>query len=79
MRRLHPDVDDAQAAALVDEYASRRQRDRDMLDAMIAYAQSALCRWHLLLRYFGESIDGGACGTCDNCRNHARHDLRAAS
>jgi superfamily II DNA helicase RecQ len=47
---------------------------------MIAYAQSAMCRWHLILREFGESIDGDACGDCDNCRkNRGRQELAAAS
>ena len=58
----------------------RQQHERDKLNTMIAYAQSALCRWHLIMREFGESIDGEACGACDNCRkNRARVDLAAAS
>jgi ATP-dependent DNA helicase RecQ len=57
----------------------RQQHERDKLNTMIAYAQSALCRWHLIMREFGESIEGEACGDCDNCRkNHGRVDLRAA-
>ena len=58
----------------------RQQHERDKLNTMIAYAQSALCRWQLILREFGESIDGDACGDCDNCRRNAsRRELRAAS
>jgi ATP-dependent DNA helicase RecQ len=58
----------------------RQERERDKLNTMIAYAQSALCRWHLILREFSEAIDGDACGDCDNCRrNTARELLPAAS
>jgi ATP-dependent DNA helicase RecQ len=58
----------------------RQERERDKLNTMIAYAQSALCRWHLILREFSEAIAGDACGDCDNCRrNTARELLPAAS
>ena len=65
---------------LAARYEARQASDREKLDAMIAYAQSALCRWHLILRQFGESIEGDACGDCDNCRrNRSRQQLPAAS
>jgi ATP-dependent DNA helicase RecQ len=48
-------------------YEARNQRDRDKLDQMIVYAQTALCRWKNLITYFEESVDWDACGTCDNC------------
>jgi ATP-dependent DNA helicase RecQ len=34
---------------------------------MIQYAQSAACRWTLLLDYFHEHGAFERCGTCDNC------------
>jgi ATP-dependent DNA helicase RecQ len=36
---------------------------------MAAYAQSAQCRWKLLLDYFKEGDVEGfeRCGSCDNC------------
>lgn len=59
---------------------ARQPHERDKLNTMIAYAQSALCRWHLILREFGESVDEDACGDCDNCRrNRQRGELAAAS
>jgi ATP-dependent DNA helicase RecQ len=65
---------------LAARYEERQRHDREKLDSMIAYAQSALCRWHLILRQFGEAIDGDACGDCDNCRrNQSRQQLPAAS
>ena len=75
------DEDGAQTVGdLAARYEERQKNDRDKLDSMIAYAQSALCRWHLILRQFGEAIDGDACGDCDNCRrNQSRQQLPAAS
>jgi ATP-dependent DNA helicase RecQ len=35
---------------------------------MATYAQSAMCRWKLLLDYFGELEGLDTCGACDNCR-----------
>ena len=48
--------------------ADRRESEREKLDRMIAYAQSAMCRWKLLLDYFGEGDGFDRCGACDNCR-----------
>ena len=50
-------------------YADRKDGDRAKLERMTAYAQSALCRWRLLLDYFGEPDAVDQCGECDNCRN----------
>ena len=77
---LRGDIDAQTLVDLAARYEARQSADRDKLDSMIAYAQSALCRWHLILRQFGESIDGEACGDCDNCRrNGSRQTLPAAS
>ena len=64
---------------LAARYEERQKNDRDKLDAMIAYAQSALCRWQLILRQFGESIEGDACGDCDNCRRSAIRNQQPAT
>jgi ATP-dependent DNA helicase RecQ len=73
-------VDEAALEALSKTYDARKHHDREKLDNMIAYAQSALCRWQLILRQFGETIDGDACGACDNCKRAAsRQHLPAAS
>jgi superfamily II DNA helicase RecQ len=40
--------------------------DRDKVERMSFYAQSALCRWETLLEYFGEE-EHEPCGHCDNC------------
>jgi ATP-dependent DNA helicase RecQ len=55
--------------AVARAYASRKDGDRTKLERMQAYAQSASCRWKLLLDYFGETELVERCGVCDNCRN----------
>lgn len=63
-RRASPDA----LARLADAYGARGDADRERLDRMVAYAQSARCRWHLLLEYFEAVPLVETCGTCDNCR-----------
>ena len=52
---------------LVAQYEARHERDREKLDRMIAYGQTARCRWRTILDYFGETVDWERCGHCDNC------------
>jgi ATP-dependent DNA helicase RecQ len=52
---------------LAREYERRQEYDRGKLDQMLIYAQTALCRWKMLLNYFGEQVQWDSCGTCDNC------------
>ena len=61
------DLGEAELQRLTDVYETRMQRDREKLDLMIVYAQTALCRWKNLINYFGESPEWDACGNCDNC------------
>jgi ATP-dependent DNA helicase RecQ len=42
-------------------------KDREKLERVMLYGQSAACRWRLLHDYFGERMQGEQCGTCDNC------------
>jgi len=58
----------ANLTAVADTYRDRQSTDREKLEQMMRYGQSAGCRWAHLLEYFGESFEG-RCGTCDNCRN----------
>ena len=55
------------AAVLARDYAARLEADRAKLERMLHYAQSASCRWKLLLDYFDEENDFERCGVCDNC------------
>ncbi|HEX6976050.1 MAG TPA: ATP-dependent DNA helicase RecQ [Vicinamibacterales bacterium] len=50
------------------QYSARQEADRDKLERMALYAQSAQCRWKMLLENFGEADGFDRCGTCDNCR-----------
>jgi ATP-dependent DNA helicase RecQ len=60
---------DAGLEGVAKAYADRKEGDREKLERMAAYAQSATCRWKLLMDYFGEAAAVDECGTCDNCRN----------
>ena len=53
--------------ALTKQYEERGQADRARLERMIQYAQSALCRWKILLEYFGEDVEWERCRDCDTC------------
>jgi ATP-dependent DNA helicase RecQ len=61
------------SATLVEEvarqYAARMEGDRDKLQRMALYAQTARCRWKELLEYFGADEALESCGVCDNCVN----------
>jgi ATP-dependent DNA helicase RecQ len=61
------EIDTAAIEDVARQYANRQAADRDKLERMTSYAQSASCRWKLLLEYFGEAGDFDRCGTCDNC------------
>jgi ATP-dependent DNA helicase RecQ len=52
-------------------YDARQQNDRAKLDRMIAYAQTARCRWKALLEGLGETVDWDRCEHCDTCRRAA--------
>ena len=51
-------------ARLSEEKAAK---DRQKLERVMLYGQSAACRWRLLHDYFGEPMQSQQCGTCDNC------------
>jgi ATP-dependent DNA helicase RecQ len=65
--RLQKRPSDDAVQAMVDGYRERTDADRARLDRMIMYAQTRLCRWRVLLEYFGEAPEQHACGHCDNC------------
>jgi len=63
--------------AIAKEYTARHDADRVKLERMQQYAQSADCRWKLLLDYFGEAAGFERCGVCDNCVTPLEERLRA--
>jgi ATP-dependent DNA helicase RecQ len=66
-RLLETDIDPQTLARLADDYGRKGESDRQKLERMIFYAQTAFCRWKVLLEYFEEAEDFDRCGTCDNC------------
>ncbi|PHV26810.1 recombinase RecQ [Janthinobacterium sp. BJB426] len=56
-------------AQLAQIYVDKQERDKQALEQMVAYAQSGLCRWKLLLDYFGDAGDFERCCSCDNCQS----------
>jgi ATP-dependent DNA helicase RecQ len=40
---------------------------REQLRRIASYAEATECRRRVLLRYFGEQMEGESCGNCDNC------------
>ena len=61
---------------LEQEYAARQEADRAKLERMAQYAQSAACRWKVLLDYFAEGDAFERCGICDNCVTPMEERLR---
>ena len=58
-------------ADLAKGYIARGQGDYEKLERMIFYAQTGLCRWRVLLEYFGEQPEAERCGNCDTCERAA--------
>jgi ATP-dependent DNA helicase RecQ len=69
------DVPGAELEALAKQYEDRSQADRERLDRMVQYAQTALCRWNLVVDYFGEAVEWERCGHCDACERPVETDL----
>jgi ATP-dependent DNA helicase RecQ len=49
------------------QYVERGMTDRERLEKMMLFAQSALCRWNALDEYFQTDAPIEKCGHCDNC------------
>ncbi len=76
---LKADLVPSAVDALAQVYAARAERDRTKLNDVIIYAQTALCRWQNILRYFNEESALETCGHCDNCLVPGRQHLRSES
>jgi ATP-dependent DNA helicase RecQ len=66
---LTPRLSGGALDGMATRYRERHAGDHEKLNRMMEYGQAARCRWQLLLEYFGATMDGDRCGTCDNCRN----------
>lgn len=69
------DVPGAELEALAKQYEHRGQADRERLERMVQYAQTALCRWKVVVEYFGEAVEWERCGHCDTCERPAETDI----
>jgi ATP-dependent DNA helicase RecQ len=55
---------------LRDKPVSEREMGAQLMQEVVAYAETASCRRRFLLHYFGEEYEVDRCGKmCDNCRN----------
>ena len=45
----------------------QKEKNKEKLERMMQYGQSAMCRWRLLHDYFDEEMEEERCGACDNC------------
>jgi len=66
-RLLRTDVQQAELEELSRLSEEKTEKDKEKLERMMQYGQSAMCRWRLLHEYFGEEMEEERCGTCDNC------------
>jgi ATP-dependent DNA helicase RecQ len=66
-------------AEIAADYEEKTQRDAERLDRMVMFAQTALCRWKLLLESLEEPPAWQACGMCDNCRGTAHRAVGIAA
>jgi ATP-dependent DNA helicase RecQ len=66
-RLLKVDVKHNELQELARMSGEKAKKDKEKLERMMQYGQSAMCRWRLLHDYFGEELEGERCGNCDNC------------
>ena len=78
IRSMMRELRTTDVGVLAAEYAARQDADRTKLERMSQYAQSAACRWKLLLDNFAEAAEFDRCGTCDNCVTPLEERLRAS-
>jgi ATP-dependent DNA helicase RecQ len=74
-RLLRPEVTSEEVERIAETTASRGEGDREKLERVMLYGQSAVCRWKLLHEYFGEEFEPRRCGHCDNCLHPLEEQL----
>lgn len=50
-----------------DKNITEQEMARQLVQEIVSYAESSMCRRMNILRYFGEEYDQPNCGNCDNC------------
>ena len=66
-RLLWVDITRRELEVLTRLSEEKAEKDKEKLERMMQYGQSATCRWRLLHDYFGEVMKAERCGACDNC------------
>ena len=66
-RLLRVDVKQGEIEELARLSEEKVNRDKEKLERMMQYGQSAMCRWRLLHDYFQAEMQDERCGKCDNC------------
>ncbi len=69
--RLRRELVRAAVVSMAETYDAKARHDCDKLQRMVSYAQTALCRWKLVLESLDEPPSWSACGLCDNCQGTA--------
>lgn len=54
---------------LQDKTIQEREMNLLLINEVVAYSESSMCRRRFLLHYFGETYPDKNCGKCDNCMN----------
>ncbi|HYO90949.1 MAG TPA: RecQ family ATP-dependent DNA helicase, partial [Pyrinomonadaceae bacterium] len=78
-RLLRRDVKRGKLEELAQLSEEKGEKDKEKLERMMLFGQSAQCRWRLLHDYFGEEMPGERCGNCDNCLHPLEEQLGLAS
>jgi ATP-dependent DNA helicase RecQ len=66
-RLMRVDLKEPELEELARMSEEKVNKDKEKLERMMQYGQSAMCRWRLLHEYFGEEMEQERCGVCDNC------------
>lgn len=66
-RLLKVDMAQSELEELSHLSEEKGNKDKEKLERMMQYGQSAMCRWRLLHDYFNETMEVERCGNCDNC------------
>jgi ATP-dependent DNA helicase RecQ len=59
-----------------DKPLSEREVVAQLINEMVAYSESGVCRRKVVLSYFGEEYEKEHCGHCDNCK-HPKEKIEA--
>src|ERR1044072_4794448 len=57
---------------------AQKEKNKQKLERMMQYGQSAMCRWRWLYDYFDEEMEEECCSACDNCVHPLEKHILAA-